>query len=278
MRNSIISTMQQLQGWGHQQGLHPKPAGSIMSVPQPCVPPVPPTTRPPPPAPRSPSFLPVQLQLPSGAGSQDMWQDGSRADFVPAACPLLAFPAASTLQLGSTTGRGNARVTRCRRGKTGSRLTLGVLLPHAALLSDRLHFFPLSHKSRAGAGGGPRAVARPLPHRHGPGMSYEERAPRPGLRSRAQPRGRQHGSLRRAVFLPFPPRTVLQPQQGPPGPTTGPRCCQGSSAPHPFTGSGRGAAFTPGEQADGLLTASGTPCSSCGDSRDPLLPISIHTS
>lgn len=94
----------------------------------------------------------------------------------------------------------------------------GVLLPHAALLSDRLHFFPLSHKLRAGAGGGPRAVTRPLSHRRGPGMSYEERAPWPGLHSRAPPRGRWRSSLRRAVFLPFPPRTVLQPQQGPPAP------------------------------------------------------------
>lgn len=140
--NSIVSTMQQLQGWGHQQGLHPEPAGSTMPVSQPCVPPVPPTTRPPPPAPRSPSFLPVQLQLPSGAGSQDMWQDGSRADFVPAASPLLAFPAASTLQLGSTTGRGNARVTRCRRGENGKQADPGRAPPARCSALRPAAFFP----------------------------------------------------------------------------------------------------------------------------------------
>lgn len=147
-----------------------------------------------------------------------------------------------------------------------------MLLLHAPLLPTLLLVLPRRHKLHAGAGG-PAAATRSLPTARVLGMSYEERAPQPGLCSRAPTRARSTAPSRvctRALFLPFPPGTMLLPRQGSSHGTSLFACLPRRA--------GCSLVFTQGERADGLLTASGTPCSSCGDSQDPLLPISIHTS
>lgn len=183
-----------------------------------------------------------------------MWQEQGRFS------TLLTLPCASTEPWGAR-GAHREQSQGVSERTWGSRLTPGALLllcsaPRAAAV------FPWNHKSLAGPGAAAAGSPRRCLLHELRGASGSARAP---LQSR------------KAAQL--PPSALSS--RSPPCPR---RCPRTGSPPgtadlpgFPWRG-GWSAVFTQGERADGLLTASGTPWSSCGDSRDPLLPISIHTS